>query len=195
MAQSISVLEQGWVLREFPEAEVIDALVGAFDATMRVPLRRFVLWADPVREVKGSWDRSREKALAAVREGHRGDPITTLLVSSWVTGGTNWNPSSQVNFTPAHGTGRVHAPAGVALQVQRRLDPEDDAGTILDLWASAMERWLPTALPVGDAVTRMRRMAAVDGWGPTPHGPGIAGYRTTPGPWSATPIDDKGHHD
>lgn len=102
--------------------------------TMAVPLRRFVMWHDPVRELKGALGRSRDRMEAALRDGYGGGPIETLGVFSYVYGGSNHHPSSEIWFSPRWDDAEIHAAPVVEVRCLRALNDGDDVSALATTW-------------------------------------------------------------
>lgn len=124
------MVEQVCYLRAFPSPEAVLRFVDTVAATMSVPLRRFVLWGDPVREAKGAW-KNRDRVEEALRNGHRGDLVEYLSVFSYADGGDNRCPRSSVSLSRREDL----ADSCVLVHCTRWLADGDDASRIAANWA------------------------------------------------------------
>lgn len=110
---------------------------------MAVPLRRFVMWHDPVRELKGALSRSRDRMEAALRDGYGGGPIDTFGVFSYVYGGNNDYPSSsEVWFTPRWDDAGYPAAPAVEVRCLRALNTGDDVAALVSAWQRSADAHL-----------------------------------------------------
>lgn len=135
----VPTLAQEWWIASWPAPEEIAELVDAFAQTMRVPLRRFnAINESLVHDAKGSWTRSRDKALTVLRDGDQGNRVIHFGVSSYNHGGYNWYPESYVGiYNVDDDRGRF-----IAVRCEHALVAEDDADRIAASWAKVVEEHL-----------------------------------------------------
>lgn len=135
----IPTLAQEWRIAAWPAPEGIAELIDAFGQTMREPLRHFCAINESLmRDAKGSWARSRDKALTVLRDGDRGNRVIHFGVSSYRHGGYNWYPESYVSIF------NVDDDRGcfIAVRCEHALAGEDDADRIAASWAKVVEEHL-----------------------------------------------------
>lgn len=143
-------LHQYWVLERFPTLEEAFGFIEAVAETMVLPMRRFSAWADPTRELKGSWSASRAKLEDALRSGYRGDTITYLSTYSYNYRGSNYNEGSMVTFSDNFYDRGGLPLRPILVECARRLEEGDDATAIADTWHAAARAHLDNPRRAGD---------------------------------------------
>ena len=143
-------VHQRWLLEAFPTPAQIVAFVEAMEPTMAVPLRRYVAWGDPTRELKGSWAKSRDKLLVGLRDGFRGEAIRVLLIHSYNYRGSNFNVGSEISFAPNFKRLGGLPDTATLLECARRLEDGDRPEQIAGQWAGLADEHLSAARILGD---------------------------------------------